>query len=112
MYHSIAAFTLRLAVLACVCAHSLTAQSIAPAPWPATDDLGRSLPTFEETGPAKKDRYVGIFYFICRIQDNFCTTQIEIMTEFIFDNDTINLCGFSRPQTTITVFYHHAFVRV
>jgi len=30
--------------------------------WSATDDLGRKLPTFEETGPPKGDRWVGLFY--------------------------------------------------
>lgn len=33
-------------------------------PWPATDALGRSLPTPEEVGPPKPDRFVGIFYFL------------------------------------------------
>lgn len=43
------------------------AQSFAPnpgAPWPATDALGRSLPTAQEVGPPKSDRFVGIFYFL------------------------------------------------
>ena len=33
-------------------------------PWPATDALGRSLPTPAEVGPVKSDRFVGIFYFL------------------------------------------------
>ena len=33
-------------------------------PWPATDGLGRKLPTFEEVGPPKTGRFVGIFYFL------------------------------------------------
>lgn len=33
-------------------------------PWPATDALGRSLPTAGEVGPPKPDRFVGIFYFL------------------------------------------------
>lgn len=33
-------------------------------PWPATDGLGRKLPMPEEVGPPKKDRFVGIFYFL------------------------------------------------
>jgi hypothetical protein len=32
--------------------------------WPATDALGRSLPTPEEVGGPRKDRFVGIFYFL------------------------------------------------
>ena len=33
-------------------------------PWPATDGLGRALPTPDEVGPPKPDRFVGIFYFL------------------------------------------------
>jgi hypothetical protein len=33
-------------------------------PWPATDALGRSLPTSQEVGPPRSDRFVGIFYFL------------------------------------------------
>jgi hypothetical protein len=33
-------------------------------PWPATDELGRSLPLADEVGPPKTNRFVGIFYFI------------------------------------------------
>jgi hypothetical protein len=33
-------------------------------PWPATDGLGRSLPTTDEVGPPRSDRFVGIFYFL------------------------------------------------
>jgi len=32
--------------------------------WVVTDALGRKLPTFEECGPVKKDRFVGMFYFM------------------------------------------------
>lgn len=37
---------------------------MAISPWPATDHLGRSLPTHADTGPVQKDRHVGIFYFL------------------------------------------------
>lgn len=33
-------------------------------PWPAVDGLGRQLPTSEQVGPPKPDRFVGIFYFL------------------------------------------------
>jgi hypothetical protein len=33
-------------------------------PWPATDALGRTIPTSQEVGPPKPDRFVGIFYFL------------------------------------------------
>jgi len=32
--------------------------------WVATDALGRNLPGYDECGPIKKDRFVGIFYFM------------------------------------------------
>lgn len=33
-------------------------------PWPAVDALGRALPTSQEVGPPRADRFVGIFYFL------------------------------------------------
>jgi hypothetical protein len=33
-------------------------------PWPATDALGRRLPTAAEVGPPRPDRFVAIFYFL------------------------------------------------
>ncbi len=35
--------------------------------WVATDALGRKLPGYEECGPVKKDRFVGMFYFMTHI---------------------------------------------
>ena len=32
--------------------------------WDATDVLGRALPTFEETGPPRADKQIGVFYFL------------------------------------------------
>lgn len=32
--------------------------------WTATDDLGRVLPDAAQTGPPKKDKYIGMFYFL------------------------------------------------
>ncbi len=32
--------------------------------WTATDALGRRLPNYAEAGPPRKDRFVGIFYFL------------------------------------------------
>ena len=50
-------------------AMGLFSQNSAPFPiknsdWVATDVLGRTLPTYKETGPVKKDKYVGVFYYI------------------------------------------------
>ncbi|MHB1305667.1 MAG: glycoside hydrolase family 71/99 protein [Limisphaerales bacterium] len=49
--------------------HSLLAGDAVTAanpgtPWPATDALGRALPTASEVGPLKSNRFVGIFYFL------------------------------------------------
>lgn len=38
--------------------------------WVATDGAGRSLPTHETTGSFKKNKYVGIFYFLLHGQYN------------------------------------------
>lgn len=35
--------------------------------WVATDALGRKLPGYAECGPVKKDRFVGIFYFMTHV---------------------------------------------
>lgn len=37
---------------------------------PATDALGRELPTYEEVGAAKEDRFVGIFYWTWHTQQS------------------------------------------
>ncbi|NIA13855.1 MAG: hypothetical protein GWP08_07215 [Nitrospiraceae bacterium] len=33
-------------------------------PWPAVDDLGRALPMAQDVGEPRRDRFVGIFYFL------------------------------------------------
>lgn len=38
--------------------------------WSATDALGRKLPDFNEVGPPKEDRYVGMFYFLTHNDPN------------------------------------------
>ncbi|MGA2496798.1 MAG: hypothetical protein ABSH20_03610 [Tepidisphaeraceae bacterium] len=35
-----------------------------PDTWVATDALGRSLPTFEQAGPPRPGRFIGMFYFL------------------------------------------------
>ncbi|MCQ6559271.1 LamG-like jellyroll fold domain-containing protein [Paenibacillus mendelii] len=37
---------------------------ITNANWSATDALGRKLPTYEEVGPTREGKYVGVFYYI------------------------------------------------
>jgi hypothetical protein len=60
---------LNVAVLAAVltgptilAAETTKAVIIENSNWSGSDDLGRKLPTFEETGPPKSDRCVGLFY--------------------------------------------------
>ena len=44
--------------------------------WTATDDLGRTVASNEETGGVRQEKYVGLFYFLCwvgagiHVQDN------------------------------------------
>lgn len=48
--------------------------------WATTDALGRSLPGYDEVGPIKENRYVGIFYFITHnnpdVEGPFNVTEI------------------------------------
>jgi hypothetical protein len=58
-----------LVVLGLVCGAVMTPRADAQinpgVPWPATDELGRSLPDPGAVGPPKHGRFVGIFYFLC-----------------------------------------------
>ena len=59
---------LRLALAAAFLLGPLIAQALDETsnpgtPWPATDALGRKLPTSDEAGPPQTNRFVGIFYF-------------------------------------------------
>jgi len=42
----------------------LSSKPITNNNWSVTDELGRKLPDYEEVGPIRENRYVGIFYFI------------------------------------------------
>jgi len=57
-----------LVVLGLVCGAVMTPRADAQinpgVPWPATDELGRSLPDPGAVGPPKHGRFVGIFYFL------------------------------------------------
>ncbi|MCC6484895.1 MAG: hypothetical protein IT209_08620 [Armatimonadetes bacterium] len=43
---------------------SATDNRAHPTTWAATDALGRTLPTYAKVGPLRKDRFVGMFYFL------------------------------------------------
>ncbi len=51
-------------VMAVACGQEIGGESSSGLPWPATDALGRQLPTPEEVGALRKDHFVGIFYFL------------------------------------------------
>jgi hypothetical protein len=58
------AFLLGVGLLSLAAQAQTAAPSASPACWPAVDGLGRRLPTAEEVGPRRPDRFVGIFYFL------------------------------------------------
>ncbi len=50
--------------LLCLAASAQPLRDVEADTWVATDGLGRSLPGFDEVGPPRPDRQVGIFYFL------------------------------------------------
>ena len=50
--------------------------------WSGADDLGRKLPTYEETGPPKSDRWVGLFYSLWHKNLRHMPSAFN-MTEFL-----------------------------
>jgi len=63
----------RLALFACIAAvlllgpiaqAAVTDWDVKSDTWTATDTLGRTLPGYAQCGPVKKDKTIGIFYFI------------------------------------------------
>jgi hypothetical protein len=54
-----------IALLALANSYLGAASSSPGVPWPATDGLGRALPTYAEVGAPRKDRFVAVFYFLC-----------------------------------------------
>src|SRR5579863_1644856 len=69
---------LRLLFLLSMAASTVNAQTVSlPAetvPWPATDALGRALPMPGEVTPPRRDRFVGIFYFLWHNQHEATAT--------------------------------------
>src|SRR5690554_3073268 len=61
--------------------HAESLRDVKSDTWVATDALGRALPGYEETGPPKDNRYVGIFYFLTHNQSGgdgpFDVTKIK-----------------------------------
>ena len=63
-------------------AESTKAVSIENSNWSGTDDLGRKLPTFEEAGPPKTNRWVGLFYTLWHKDLRHMPAKFN-MTEFL-----------------------------
>lgn len=51
--------------------------------WAATDALGRKLSSFEEIGAEKKEKYVGMFYWIWHQGNDDTTYQVKNITEIV-----------------------------
>ncbi|MGQ8336255.1 hypothetical protein ACUNWD_06855 [Sunxiuqinia sp. A32] len=54
----------------------------------ATDDLGRSLPSFEEVGDEKKDRFIGLFYWLWHTPIRYDRSEDFNVTEELQKNPT------------------------
>ena len=81
-----------LGVLASLTITSLAASeptSITGTPWPATDALGRRLPTSTQVGTPRPDRFVGIFYFLW-LGDRFQYGPFDVNTILAEDPDALN----------------------
>lgn len=59
-----ASFASASSVLPASCFGSINGWDTFADSWTATDALGRTLPTYAQVGPPRKDRYVGLFYFL------------------------------------------------
>ncbi len=51
--------------------------------WPATDGLGRSLPTPTDVGPPRPNRFVGIFYFLTLGQNDKNDAKPYVVTDIL-----------------------------
>ena len=60
--------------------------------WVATDALGRSLPGFEQVGPPRKDRTVGIFYW------TWLARHARSTGEHVYDNTEIIAANPEKPE--------------
>ncbi|MGA2496207.1 MAG: hypothetical protein ABSH20_00610 [Tepidisphaeraceae bacterium] len=68
-----------------------------PDTWVATDALGRSLPTIKEARPLRRDRYVGVFYFVWLGQHG----------NQVYDNSKFIAANPADPQYGPLNAYHH-----
>jgi len=59
-----AAAGLLIAVVGCRAKAANAGAGVPGADWPATDGLGRALPTYKDVGPVRPGKFVGMFYFL------------------------------------------------
>ena len=59
-----AAAGLLVAVLGCRVKAAAAPPGVPGSDWPATDGLGRTLPTYKDVGPLRPGKFVGMFYFL------------------------------------------------
>jgi len=73
--------------------HILNVRDAAPSSWDATDGLGRVLPTSEETGDLREDRFVGLFYWTWHAvigSSNEANNNTAIMAEYPEAKNDVN----------------------
>ena len=87
-----------------------TLRNIHSDTWVATDALGRNLPTYEDVGPKKNNRYVGIFYFVTHNDSEalvpFNVTEIIQKNPEAQNGATVVIIGESR-KLVITLTTKH-----
>ncbi len=73
--------------------HILNVRNADPSTWDAVDGLGRVLPTNEETGDIREDRFVGLFYWTWHAvigSSNEANNNTEIMAEYPEAKNDVN----------------------
>lgn len=86
---------------------STPAKDLRSDTWTATDALGRALPGFDECGPRKGNRVVGMFYFVTHNnngakQGPFDVTKILAAVRSIRNGEAARTIGASpRPATIL-----------
>lgn len=73
--------------------HILNVRDAQPSTWDAVDGLGRVLPTNEETGDVREDRFVGLFYWTWHAvigSSNEANNNTEIMAEYPEAKNDVN----------------------
>ena len=73
--------------------HILNVRAAQPSSWDAVDGLGRVLPSNEETGDVREDKFVGLFYWTWHASigsHNEARNNTEIMAEYPEAKNDVN----------------------